>query len=249
MLRMFPMLNNDKRRQTERQKKLGETIEGPVFSGIIYFLIIASAVAFAMENEAALEKYNTYFVIINRIFFVLFTIEYVLRIYAAPIKKKYIFSFFGIIDFLAILPSLVRIPFFRVLRVFRILRIFRIFKATRFISAVDSIFEALGVIKRELLAVAILSSLLIYVAACGIHFFEKAEQPEIFGSVLHSMWWAIVTLTTIGYGDAIPVTPGGKVFTALISLVGIGLVAIPSGLLASVLTRKNEEQQDDEFGG
>ena len=236
------MLNNDNVRQTKLQKKLGDMIEGAVFSGVIQSLILVSAVAFVMENEAAIEKYNPYFLFINRTFFVLFTIEYILRIYAAPIKKKFIFSFFGIIDFLAILPSLVLIPEFLLLRVFRFLRIFRIFKANRCTLAVDSVFEALGSVKRELLGVIILSSLLVYLAACGIHFFERAEQPEKFGSVLNSMWWAIVTLTTIGYGDAVPITPGGRIFTALIALVGIGLIAIPSGLLAAALTQKKEKE-------
>lgn len=240
-------MSSDYKEQTDLQKKLGEMIENPVFNGIIHFFILVSAVVFVLENEAGLKKYKIYFDTINRTFLVLFTIEYILRIYTAPIKKKYIFSFLGIIDFLAILPSMVLIPEFRMFRVFRVLRIFRIFKAAQFILAVDGIFEALSVVKRQLLGVVVLSSLLVYLAACGIHFFERVEQPEKFGSVINSMWWAIVTLTTIGYGDAVPITPGGRIFTALIAVVGIGLIAIPSGLLASVLTEvRIEEAHRDE---
>lgn len=241
------MLNDVNGGQSDLQKKLGEIVEGPVFSGIIQFLILASAVAFVLETEPTLEKYEKYFTIVDLTFLVLFLAEYILRIYTAPVKKEFIFSFFGIVDLLAILPSLVLIPGFRVLRVLRFLRIFRIFKATRFILAVDRMIDALGGVKRELLALVILSSLLVYLSACGIWFFEKDAQPEAFGSILDSMWWAIVSLTTIGYGDVYPVTPGGKIFTALVALVGVGLIAIPSGLLASVLTeaRVEEELQDE----
>lgn len=241
------MLNDVNGEQSDLQKKLGEIVEGAVFSGIIQFLILASAVAFVLETEPALEKYEKYFIIVDLTFLVLFSAEYILRIYTAPVKKEFIFSFFGIVDLLAILPSLVLIPGFRVLRVLRFLRIFRIFKATRFILAVDRMIDALSGVKRELLALVILSSLLVYLSACGIWFFEKDAQPEAFGSILDSMWWAIVSLTTIGYGDVYPVTPGGKIFTALVALVGVGLIAIPSGLLASVLTeaRVEEELQDE----
>ncbi|RKU06915.1 ion transporter [Candidatus Poribacteria bacterium] len=247
---MLPMLNDVNGGQSDRQKKLENIVEGAVFSGIIQFLILASAVAFVLETEPELKKYENYFIIADWTFLVLFTAEYILRIYTASVKKEFIFSFFGIVDLLAILPSLVLIPGFRVLRVLRFLRIFRIFKATRFILAVDRMIEALGEVKRELLALVILSSLLVYLSACGIWFFEKDAQPDDFGSILDSMWWAIVSLTTIGYGDVYPVTTGGKIFTALVALVGVGLIAIPSGLLASVLTqaRVKEELQEEENG-
>ncbi len=247
------MLNDVNGGQSDLQKKLGEIIEGAVFSGIIQFLILASAIAFVLETEEVFDKYETHFHIIDWAFLVLFTAEYILRIYTAPVKKEFIFSFFGIVDLLAILPSLVlipglrQVPGFRVLRILRFLRVFRIFKATRFILAMDRMIDALTEVRRELLALVILSSMFVYLAACGIYFFEKDAQPEAFGSIPDSMWWAIVSLTTIGYGDVYPVTPGGKIFTALVALVGVGLIAIPSGLLASVLTeaRVEEELQEE----
>lgn len=252
------MLNDVNENQSNLQKRLGDIIEGPVFSGIIQFLILAAAITFVLETESAFDEYKFYFNIVDWVFLVLFTVEYILRIYTAPVKKEFIFSFFGIVDLLAILPSLVlipglgQVPGFRVLRVLRFLRVFRIFKATRFILAVDRMIEALGEVKRELLALVILSSMLVYLAACGIYYFERYEQPDEFGSIPDAMWWAIVTLTTIGYGDVYPKTAGGKVFTALVALIGVGLIAIPSGLLASVLTEARVEedlQEDDEEEG
>ena len=252
------MLNNDTGGYSNLRSKLDDIVEGAVFTAIIQFLILASAVAFVLETEPYFDRYEFYFQILDWAFLILFTIEYVLRIYTAPDRSAFIFSFFGIVDLLAILPSLVLIPGlgsvpgFRVLRVLRFLRVFRIFKATRFILAVDRMIDALGEVKREIFALLILSSMLVYLAACGIYYFEKDVQTEDFGSIPEAMWWAIITLTTIGYGDVFPVTAGGKVFTALVALVGVGLIAIPSGLLASVLTQARveeeilEEQQEEE---
>ena len=232
------------------KEKLRAIIEGNIVSGIIQFLILASAVVFVLESDSE-DPHASHFILLDSVFFALFSIEYILRVYVAePRKRDFIFSFYGIIDLLAILPSLVLLPGFRVLRILRFLRIFRIFKATRFILAVDRLTEALSEIRRELLALVILSLMLVYLAACGIHYFEREVQPEAFGSILDSMWWAIVTLTTVGYGDVYPITPGGKIFTALVTLIGVGLIAIPSGLLASVLTearveRKKEEESEE----
>ena len=229
--------------------KLRTIVEGNIFSAVIQFLILASAVVFVFESDGtSLEagSHAAHYIILDWVFFVLFSIEYFLRVYIESRKRDFIFSFYGMIDLLAILPSLFLVPGFRVLRILRFLRIFRIFKATRFILAVDRLTMALHEIQQELLALVILSLMLVYLAACGIHFFERDAQPEAFGSILDSMWWAVVTLTTVGYGDVFPTTAGGKVFTALVTLVGVGLIAIPSGLLASVLTEARVERQKAE---
>lgn len=224
------------------KEKLRAILEGNIVSGIIQFLILASAVVFVLESDSE-DPHASHFIVLDSVFFGLFSIEYILRVYMEPRKRDFIFSFYGIIDLLAILPSLFLLPGFRVLRILRFLRIFRIFKATRFILAVDRLTEALNEIRRELLALVILSLMLVYLAACGIHYFEKEAQPEDFGTILDSMWWAVVTLTTVGYGDTFPITPGGKLFTVLVTLIGVGLVAIPSGLLASALTAARVERE------
>ncbi len=231
------------------KEKLRTVIEGGVFHAIIQFLILTSAVVFVFESDSAvwgLEAYTTHFIVLDWLFFVLFSAEYILRIYIEPRKRDFIFSFYGIIDLIAILPSLFLLPGFRVLRVLRFLRVFRIFKATRFILAVDRLASALRGIQQELLALVILSLMLVYLAACGIHYFERDVQPEDFGTIIDSMWWAVVTLTTVGYGDVYPETAGGKIFTALVTLVGVGLIAIPSGLLASALTEARVEREMEE---
>ena len=229
-----------------RKERLRAIVEGSVFTGIIQFLILVSAIVFLVESDRQhleLDPYAIHFVVLDIIFLVLFSIEYILRVYIEPRKQNFIFSFYGLVDLLAILPSLFLLPGFRVLRVLRFLRVFRIFKATRFILAVDRLTAALRQIQQEILALVILSLMLVYLAACGIHYFEREVQPEKFGSILDSMWWAVVTLTTVGYGDVFPITPGGKIFTAFVTLIGVGLIAIPSGLLASVLTEARVERE------
>lgn len=236
----------------DRKQKLRTIVEGSVFTGIIQFLILVSAIVFLIESDREqleADPYKTHFAVLDIVFLVLFSIEYILRVYIEPRKRDFIFSFYGIVDFVAIVPSLFIVPGFRVLRVLRFLRVFRLFKATRFILAVDRMTAALRQIYQEIVALVILSLMLVYLSACGIHFFERNVQPEKFGSILDSMWWAVVTLTTVGYGDAFPVTPGGKVFTAFVTLIGVGLIAIPSGLLASALTEarvEREQLEEDE---
>ena len=241
-----PMTNNSKNMNKDRLRAI---VEGNLFSGIIQFLILASAVVFVLESDREqleVDPYATHFIVLDVIFLVLFSIEYLLRVYIEPKKSDFVFSFYGLIDLIAILPSLFLVPGFRVLRILRFLRIFRVFKATRFILAVDRLGAALREIQQELLALVILSLMFVYLAACGIHFFEREAQPEAFGSILDSMWWSVVTLTTIGYGDVYPTTSGGRLFTALVALVGVGLIAIPSGLLASALTEARVEREQIE---
>lgn len=233
----------------DKKERLRAIVEGSVFTGIIQFLILASAVVFVIESDRQqleVDLYATHFIVLDVAFLVLFSIEYALRVYIEPKKRDFVFSFYGLIDLIAILPSLFLVPGFRVLRILRFLRIFRIFKATRFILAVDRLGAALREIQQELLALVILSLMFVYLAACGIHFFEREVQPEAFGSILDSMWWSVVTLTTIGYGDVYPTTSGGRLFTALVALVGVGLIAIPSGLLASALTEARVEREQIE---
>ena len=228
--------------------KIDAIIESQWFNILIQLLILISAVVFAFESgRPTPDPYGQYFKALDMGFLILFTIEYILRIWGTSKKRKFIFSFFGIVDLLAILPSMLfLLPEFRILRILRFLRIFRILKATRFILAVDRLTAALNKVKRELAALIILSLIFVYLAACGIHHFEKDAQPELFGSIFDSMWWAIVTLTTIGYGDAYPITGGGKIFATFVAFIGVGIIAIPSGLLASVLTESRVDNKKEE---
>lgn len=164
-----------------------------------------------------------------------------MRIYVSKKPFKYIFSFYGIIDFLAIFPFYLRSVYdFRALRAFRIFRALKLF---RYNKALNRFQIAAKIVKEELILFLILTSIFIFIASAGIYFFENEAQPEIFTSVIHSGWWAIVTLTTVGYGDVYPITMGGKIFTVFILLIGVGIVTIPAGLVASALSKARELEE------
>jgi len=212
---------------------------GRRFDIFIQVLIITSLLAFSFETLPNLSERNRNLLYYFEVFsVVIFSMEYILRIYFSKDKKKYIFSFFGIIDLLAILPFYLSLGVdLRSIRIFRIFRLFRILKLTRYNKAIIRFTQAAKHAKEGIFLFMIITSIIIYLSAVGIYFFEHEAQPEKFGSVFDSLWWAIVTLTTVGYGDAYPITVGGKIFTSFILIIGIGIVTVPAGLVASALIK------------
>ncbi len=222
--------------------------KGKFFDYFIQILILSSLAAFAIEtlpnNSTQTIKLLKGFEIIC---VAIFTIEYGLRIYAAKKPLKYIFSFYGIIDFLAIFPFYLRTAYdLRALRAFRVFRIFRTLKLVRYNKALNRFHIAARIVKEEMVLFLIVTSIFIFLASAGIFYFENEAQPEIFSSVIHSGWWAVVTLTTVGYGDVYPITIGGKIFTFFILLIGVGIVTIPAGLVASALSKAREIEKENQ---
>ena len=118
----------------------------------------------------------------------------------------------------------------------------------RYSQALSRLGIALKLAKEELLLFLAMSLVVIYLAAVGIYYFEQSAQPEAFASVPHAMWWAVATLTTVGYGDLYPVTAGGKIFTFIILIVGLGLVAVPAGIVASALAKARDMSSESDSG-
>ncbi|MDA1094571.1 MAG: ion transporter, partial [Acidobacteria bacterium] len=174
----------------------------------------------------------------------LFTIEYGLRIAVADDRWRFVRSFSGLIDLVAVLPFYVSLGIdLRSVRAVRLLRLLRILKLARYNSAIVRFQRAVVVAREELLVFLGIAVGLIYLSAVGIYYFENAAQPDVFASVFHSLWWAVVTLTTVGYGDVFPVTLGGRIFTFFVLMAGLGVVAVPTGLLASALVQVREEER------
>lgn len=218
------------------------TVKGKIFDYFIQVLILLSLLAFTIEtfpdnSKVTIELLNTF----EFLCVIIFSIEYLLRVIVSKKPLKYIFSFYGIIDFLAIFPFYLKSIYdLRALRAFRIFRIFRALKLIRYNRALNRFNIASKIVKEELILFLILTSIFVFIASAGIYFFENEAQPENFSSVIHSGWWAIVTLTTVGYGDVYPITVGGKIFTTFIVLIGVGIVTIPAGLVASALSKARE---------
>ena len=215
-----------------------DTKSGYIFDISIQILIVLSLISFSLETLPSLSDRMRYFLNLFELFTVIiFTIEYLLRIIISGNKAKYIFSFYGLIDLLAIVPFyLSGTVDLRSLRVVRMLRILRLFKLFRFNESLNLLTEAFTIVKKEMMIFSFIAVIMLYISSVGIYFFENTAQPENFKSIFHCMWWAISTMTTVGYGDIVPVTVGGKLFTSLISFIGIGVVSIPTALLASSLT-------------
>jgi len=218
------------------------TVKGKIFDYFIQALILLSLLAFTIEtfpdnSKVTIELLNTF----EFLCVIIFSIEYLLRVIVSKKPLKYIFSFYGVIDFLAIFPFYLKSIYdLRALRAFRIFRIFRALKLIRYNRALNRFNIASKIVKEELILFLILTSIFVFIASAGIYFFENEAQPENFSSVFHSGWWAIVTLTTVGYGDVYPITVGGKIFTTFIVLIGVGIVTIPAGLVASALSKARE---------
>ena len=224
-----------------------DTKSGLIFDIFIQILIILSLISFSIETLPNLSKESIEWLnLFESISIGIFSIEYLLRVYVSDRKLTYIFSFYGLVDIIAILPYFILSGIdLRSIRIFRLLRVFRILKLFRFNDSIITMKKAFLNIKNELLLFTFLTIIVLYVASVGIYFFEKDAQPEQFQSIFHCMWWAISTLTTVGYGDIYPITTGGKIFTSIITLIGIGIVAIPTGLLASSLTSITKKDNTD----
>ena len=226
-----------------------DTKASRAFDSVIFVLIISSIIAFTFEtlpdwSPAAKRAFH----IFETITVVLFTIEYFLRIATSPEKRRYIFSFHGIIDLVAILPFYLSLGLdLRAARALRLFRIFRILKIARYNRAMARFGKAISEAKEELMIFFFAAIMLLYLSGVGIYYFEHEGQPENFGSIVHSLWWALATLTTVGYGDVYPVTIGGKLFTFVILMCGLGVVAVPAGIVSSALSRvvRNEDQKEE----
>ena len=224
------------------------TTRGKIFDYTIDVLIILSIIAFSIETfPDNSEKTKELLYKFDILCFFVFSVEYVLRIYVAKKKSKYLFSFYGIIDFLAIAPFfLSSFLDLRFLRAFRILKIFRSLQLKKFNLAIKRIEIASKLIKEELTLFFIVIFILIFTVSSGIYYFENEAQPETFKSVFHSMWWAVVTLATVGYGDVVPITLGGRIFTIIVLILGLLIVTVPAGLSATSLIKAREIQEEEE---
>ena len=176
----------------------------------------------------------------------IFTAEYLLRLWIAERPWKYAFSLYGLIDLAAILPFyLAWGTETTALRAIRLLRLIRLWKHRGYTRAWIRLGRALRESREEATIFLVASALTLYIAAIGIHQFEHEAQPEHFGTLGQSLWWAIGLLVDVDYGEIWPVTFGGKAFTAVISLIGIAIIAVPAGLVASALTNIASEQREN----
>jgi len=218
-----------------------DTPAGKLFDVILLIAIVLSTIAVMLETVKEVKRdWGRELQILEWIITIFFSLEYLARIIAVKRPLKYMLSFFGIIDLLSILPAYIGLfvtsaNALQIIRVFRLLRVFRIFKLGRYLREAELLSRALAASRWKIsvflgivLAICIVTGSIMYVVEGG----EQAGKGEGFSSIPRSIYWAIVTLTTVGYGDISPVTPLGQAISSLIMILGYAILAVPTGIVS-----------------
>lgn len=224
-----------------------DTPAGKAFDVALIVTVILSVVAVMLESVESLNaKYTLYFEIAEWFFTILFSIELALRLYCVEKKSKYLFSFFGIIDFLSIVPLYLTSIFpatrsFGIIRAFRILRIFRILKLNRYILASRGLTSALQASKAKIIVFLGATFTIVCIIGALMYLIEGKENG--FTSIPKSIYWAIVTITTVGYGDIVPQTVLGKFISSILMMLGYGMIVVPTGLVSAEMVSQKIDKK------
>lgn len=229
------------------------------FDRLLIGLILINVMAVVLESVSVLyARWATVFYAIELFSVSVFTLEYLLRVwsivdnrwrseYAHPLtgRLRFMRSPMAVIDLLAIAPFWFSMLFAVDLRFLRLARLLRVLKLTRYSAATNLLFEVLREESRVMGAAMFMLFLMLMLMASATYYAENAAQPEDFANIPQAMWWAVVTVTTVGYGDVVPITPLGKLFGAALGVVGVGMVALPAGILASGFSNALSRRQCD----
>ncbi|MCC9041990.1 ion transporter [Myroides sp. M-43] len=244
--KVYDLLNND-----------SITLGSKIVQGVIIILILFNAVSLIFESIPEIkEEYARFFINFNLFSVVFFSIEYLLRMWSITCDErfnkplmgriKYAFTSMQLIDLCAILPFylvFVHVDL-RILRLMRVFRLLRVFKITRYVSALALV---VNVFKRKASELAIAAFMLVFlllIASTAIYYAENSYQPEAFSSIPDSMWWSVITICTVGYGDIYPITVLGKVIGGILAVIGIGFFALPTGIISSGFTEVLDERKE-----
>ena len=231
---------------------------------VLFFIVISIASIIASSFKWS-ESYRAYLFGIIYLAAIVFTIEYALRIIAAPAnhtemppwkaRLRYLFSFYGFVDFVAVLPFVLVYMYWNteIAHLIVLPYIFIVFKLIRYSKSFRMIGQVLHEVKAELLTAYTACGIMICFSAILMYYIERNAQPEAFGNIGDGLWWSIVAFTTVGYGDLYPITPLGRILSSIISLVGIAMIALPTGIMSSAFMdamqrKKKEAENTDEEG-
>ena len=222
-----------------------DTSEGKLFDIILLIAILASIILVMLESVDSFDdKYHDSLIIGEWIITILFSLEYIFRIISIKKPTKYIFSFFGIIDFLSTIPIYLSLIYagsqgLVALRALRLLRVFRILKLARYIGASNKLLLALKASKAKIAVFLFFVLIVCIILGTVMYMIEGAENG--FNNIPKSIYWAIVTLTTVGFGDIAPQTPLGQLISSVIMILGYSIIAIPTGIVSSEMTKTPDE--------
>lgn len=234
-----------------------QSLASQIFDYFLIILILANILAMMLETvEHIGVRWHQQLYYFELVSVAIFTVEYLLRIWTSvehkmphkqgseqsltpwQMRMKYIRSPMALIDLCAILPFYLSMFFTLDLRVLRILRLARLIKLGRYSRSIQTLVVVVRNESKTLIAALGVLFMVMMIAATGMYYLERHAQPEVFSSIPASLWWALVTLTTVGYGDVVPITTGGRIFGALITILGVGFYALPAGILSSSFTEQ-----------
>ncbi|MEQ9422842.1 MAG: ion transporter [Cyclobacteriaceae bacterium] len=220
-----------------------DTRAGKIFDIIVLYAILLSVMAVMIESvEEIQQRFGDYLTVIEWFFTIIFTIEYIARLYVSEKPLKYALSFLGFIDLFSIIPTYLTLfvtgtHFLIVIRTIRLLRVFRILKLTRYLSEAKMLGDALKSSRYKIFVFMLSVFSLQIIAGTLMYLIEGAEHG--FTSIPRSIYWAIVTLTTVGYGDIAPGTVIGQLFASVLMIMGYAILAVPTGIVTSEITKEN----------
>ncbi|AMT97089.1 MAG: ion transporter [Psychrobacter sp.] len=225
-----------------------DTRLGKLFDIVLLIAILASVGVVMLDSVLFVRlQYGTIFFYAEWFFTILFTIEYILRLFSAPNRFRYVFSFFGVVDLLSILPSYLSLVFggvqyLIVIRILRLLRVFRVLKLKAYMQQAGFLASALRTSQQKITVFFLSLVLLVTIYGSIVYVVEGPENG--FTSIPISIYWAVVTLTTVGYGDISPKTPLGQAIATMVMITGYAVIAVPTGIFTSELTRNMRPQLD-----
>lgn len=228
-----------------------ETKAGRLFDVVLLWAIVISVLAVILESDREiLSEHGQLFTNLEWTLTAFFTVEYVLRLYVTRKPLKYAGSFFGVIDLLAILPTYISLifpgtHFFMIVRVLRLLRVFRVLKLVRFVDAASGLGNALKASRYKISI--FLGAILCMVLILGTCMYIVEGEQFGFSSIPKSMYWTVVTMTTVGYGDVVPLTTLGKFVASVMMLLGYAIIAVPTGIVTSEFTQTRNKEESDEL--
>lgn len=228
-----------------------------VFDFSILALITLNVVIVIAETFPLPQEWLAVFDVIETGSILVFTVEYLLRLWTAPLlyptktpsmaRLKYVFSFMAIIDLLAILPFYLPFVFpvdLRVLRSLRLIRLLRLLKINRYTNALYVIGQVFKAKASQLISSVLVVGLLMLISSVLMYYIENPVQPDVFENAFSGLWWAVATFTTVGYGDIYPITAAGRFISAVIALLGIGMVAVPTGIISAGFIETMDKADD-----
>lgn len=232
-----------------------DTPAGKLFDVVLIVCILLSVLLVIGESLKGLPTYLTApFIIAEFIFTAFFTFEYVTRIYCSPHPRKYIFSFFGLVDLLATLPLYIGLIFpsaryLLIIRVFRLIRVFRVFKLFNFLTEGERLLTALRDSSKKIAVFFLFVVILVTSIGTLMYMIESTQPNTQFNNIPNSIYWAIVTMTTVGYGDITPATALGKFLSAFVMLIGYTIIAVPTGIVSVSMMKDYKRRMEKECPG